>query len=312
MIKYTSYTERFKMPVISKQKITPRKNTLVKRKETREEQVIASLSPNLNLMIRAVRRASTSLLRDFGEVSHLQVSKKGPGSFVSNADLMTEKKLIEFLQEARPDYGFISEEKGEIPAKNGSPYRWLMDPIDGTTNFIHALPTFALSLALLKGDEVLDAVIFNPITNELYYAEKGRGAFVMTPTGNERLRVSNRTNMEMAMFAVNVSVFGRCPELLSSFLDKNSPVRIIGSTTLALSHLAAGHFDSFIEFQPNIWDIATGYLIVKEAGGIVQSWDGKLSLSDIIKAGTFIATTPELKEKVIKILPKVKKNLQKK
>lgn len=300
------------MAVVEKRTITPRKNTFVKRKETREEKMIDSLSPNLNLMVRAVRRASGSLLRDFGEISHLQVSKKGPGDFVSNADLMTEKKLIEFLQEARPDYGFISEEKGEIPAKNGSPYRWLMDPIDGTTNFIHAMPAFAISLALLKGDEVLDAVIFNPMTNELYYAEKGRGAFVMTPTGNERLRVSNRTKMETAMIGVNVSVFGRCPDLLKSFLDQHSPVRIIGSTTLTLSALGAGQVDGFIEYRPNAWDIATGYLIVKEAGGIVQSWTGKIAFKDILDEGTFLATTPELKEKMIKILPKTKKVLQKK
>ncbi len=295
------------MPVIAKQKITPRKNTIVKRKQTREEQMIASLSPNLNLMIHAVRRASGTLLRDFGEISQLQVSKKGPGNFVSNADLMTEKKLIEFLQEARPDYGFLSEEKGGIPAKNGSPYTWIMDPIDGTTNFLHAMPTFAISLALLKGDEVLDAVIFNPITNQLYYAEKGRGAFVMTPTGNERLRVSSRTKMETAMMAVNVSVFGRCPELLDSFLKNHSPVRIMGSTTLTLSSLSAGQTDAFIEYQPHIWDIATGYLIVKEAGGIVQSWSGKLKFKEIIEEGSFLATTPQLKEKVIKMLPKSKK-----
>ena len=295
------------MPVIEKQRIIPRKNTIVKRKKTREEQVIDSLSPNLNLMIHAVRRASGSLLRDFGEISHLQVSKKGPGDFVSNADLMTEKKLIEFLQEARPDYGFVSEERGEIPAKNGSPYKWLMDPIDGTTNFLHAMPYFAISLALLKGDEVLDAVIFNPITNQLYYAEKGRGAFIMTPTGNERLRVSGRTKMETAMMSVNISVFGRCPELLESFLKNHSPVRVMGATTLTLSSLAAGQADAFIEYHPHIWDIATGYLMVKEAGGIVQSWSGKLKLYDIVEEGTFLATTPELKEKVIKILPKIKK-----
>lgn len=307
MLLYPPSTERVRMPVIEKQRIIPRKNTIVKRKKTREEQVIDSLSPNLNLMIHAVRRASGSLLRDFGEISHLQVSKKGPGDFVSNADLMTEKKLIEFLQEARPDYGFVSEERGEIPAKNGSPYKWLMDPIDGTTNFLHAMPYFAISLALLKGDEVLNAVIFNPITNQLYYAEKGRGAFIMTPTGNERLRVSGRTKMETAMMSVNVSVFGRCPELLESFLKNHSPVRVMGATTLTLSSLAAGQVDAFIEYHPHIWDIATGYLMVKEAGGIVQSWSGKLKLYDIVEEGTFLATTPELKEKVIKILPKIKK-----
>ena len=221
-------------------------------------------------------------------------------------------KHMEALKEARPDYGFLSEEYGSLNAEHNSKMTWVIDPIDGTTNFLHAIPVFAISVALLENNKTVAGVIYNPVTNELYYAEKGQGAFVMTPTGNERLRVSNRTAMETAMMAVNVSVFGRCPDLLDSFLKNHSPVRVNGSTTLALSSLAAGQVDAFIEFRPHIWDVVTGYLIVKEAGGVVQTWSGKNTLSEIMDEGTFLATTPELKAKMVKILPEVKKNLQKK
>lgn len=300
------------MSVVMHQKITPRASAIKKRPETREEKMINSLSPTLNLMVKAVRRASSSLLRDFHEVSHLQLSKKGPGDFVSSADLMTEKKLISYLQEVKPDYAIISEECGKIPAKNDSPYCWVIDPIDGTNNFIHANPTFAISLALMRGDEVLDAVIFNPVLNELYYAEKGQGAFVMRPTGDERLRVSNRRSLETTVLSVNGSFLSAYPETLAELLKKNLSVRINGSTTLALAGVAAGQSDIFADSRIHLWDIVTGYLLVKEAGGIVQSWSGKTDLKDIIAEGTFLATTMELRDEVVKFLPKVKKTLQKK
>ena len=300
------------MSVVMHQKITPRASAFKKRPETREEKMINSLSPTLNLMVKAVRRASSSLLRDFHEVAHLQLSKKGPGDFVSSADLMTEKKLISYLQEAKPDYGIISEECGKIPAKNDSPYCWVIDPIDGTNNFIHANPTFAISLALMRGDEVLDAVIFNPVLNELYYAEKGQGAFVMRPTGDERLRVSNRRSLETTILSVNGSFLSAYPETMAEFLKKNMSVRINGSITLALSAVSAGQSDVFADSRIHLWDIVTGYLLVKEAGGIVQSWSGKTSLKDIVEEGSFLATTMELRDEVVKFLPKVKKNLQKK
>ena len=300
------------MSVVMHQKITPRASAMKKRPQTREEKMINSLSPTLNLMVKAVRRASSSLLRDFHEVSHLQLSKKGPGDFVSSADLMTEKKLISYLQEAKPDYGVISEECGVIAPKNDSPYRWVIDPIDGTTNFIHANPTFAISLALMRGDEVLNAVRFNPVLNELYYAEKGQGAFVMRPTGDERLRVSNRRSLETTVLSVNGSFLSAYPETLAELLKKNLSLRINGSTTLALAGVAAGQSDIFADSRIHLWDIVTGYLLVKEAGGIIQSWSGKTDLKDIIAEGTFLATTMELRDEVVKFLPKVKKTLQKK
>ncbi len=300
------------MSLVMHQKITPRQSALKRRPETREEKMINSLSPILNLMVKAVRRASSSLLRDFHEISHLQLSKKGPGDFVSSADLMVEKKLIALLQEAKPEFGILSEECGEIPAKNGSPYRWVIDPIDGTTNFIHAIPTFAISLALMRGDEVLDAVIFNPVVNELYYAEKGQGAFVMRPTGDERLRVSVRNNAETTITAINPAFLATCPEIVATLLKKNAAIRINGSTTLALASVASGQFDAFMENRIHLWDIVTGYLLVKEAGGIVQTWTGKTSLTDIIEEGSFLATTMDFRDEIIKKLPKTKKNLQKK
>ena len=300
------------MSVVMHQKITPRHSAIRKRPETREEKMINSLSPILNLMVKAVRYASSSLLRDFHEVSHLQLSKKGPGDFVSSADLMVEKKLVSFLQDAKPDYGILSEECGSIAPKNDSPYCWVIDPVDGTTNFIHALPTFSISLALMRGDDVLDAVIFNPVLNELYYAEKGQGAFVMRPTGDERLRVSSRRNMEMTITSINPAFLLNHPKVVEAFLKDNSAVRINGSTTLAMASVAAGQSDVFLENRVHLWDIATGYLLVKEAGGIVQTWSGKTSFKDIVKEGAFMATTMDLCDEILKKLPKSKKNLQKK
>lgn len=300
------------MSVVMRQKITPRQSAIRKRPETREEKMINSLSPMLNLMVKSVRRASSSLLRDFHEVSHLQLSKKGPGDFVSSADLMVEKKLISLLKEAKPDFGVLSEECGTIAPQNDSPYCWVIDPIDGTTNFIHAIPTFAISLALMRGDEVLDAVIFNPVLNELYYAEKGQGAFVMRPTGDERLRVSARRNMETAVISLNPAFLLNYPKVVDSFLKEHSAVRMNGSTTLALASVAAGQSDLFMESRVHVWDVATGYLLVKEAGGIVQTWSGKTTFKDIMKDGSFMATTMDLCNQIIKKLPKTKKNLQKK
>lgn len=300
------------MSVVMRQKITPRQMAVRKRSETREEKMINSLSPMLNLMVKAVRRAASSLHRDFHEVSHLQLSKKGPGDFVSSADLMVEKKLISILQESKPDYGVLSEECGVIAPQNSSPYCWVIDPIDGTTNFIHAIPTFAISLALMRGDEVLDAVIYNPILNELYYAEKGQGAFVMRPTGDERLRVSARRSLETAVVALNPAFLVNHPQIAKNFLAENSAIRMNGSTTLALSSVAAGQFDVFMESRIHLWDVATGYLLVKEAGGIVQTWSGGSTLKDIMKEGSFVATTMDLREEVIKKLSTSKKNLQKK
>ncbi len=301
------------MPIIAHQKITPRKRTVVfKKNETREEKRISSLSPTLNFMVKAVRHAGASLVRDFREVSQLQVSRKGPGDFVSNADLFTEKKLIEFIKKTRPDDAILSEECGEIPANNNSPYKWVLDPIDGTNNFLHAVPFFCISLALLRKDEVVAGVIYNPITTELYYAEKGQGAFVMTPTGDVRLRVSARKDLEQTMVATNSYALKTINGLVDRMIGKPFSFRCIGSTALALAGVAAGQLDVFFDCRSHIWDLAAGYLLVKEAGGIVQTLDGKTDIPSILNGESVLATSLNLREKVLNFIKPKEKTCKKK
>ncbi|MGN0919187.1 MAG: inositol monophosphatase family protein [Alphaproteobacteria bacterium] len=285
---------------------------LFKRNETREEKRISSLSPTLNFMVKAVRHAGASLVRDFREVSQLQVSRKGPGDFVSNADVFTEKKLIEFIKKTRPDDGIISEECGEIPAQNGSPYKWVMDPIDGTNNFLHAIPFFAISLALMRENEVIAGVIYNPISAELYYAEKGQGAFVMTPTGDTRLRVSGRKNLEQAMVSTNSYALRSINGLLERIIGKPFCFRCIGSTALSLAQVAAGQLDVFFDCRSHLWDLSAGYLLIKEAGGIVQTWDGKTDIDSILDSQGVLATSLDLREKVLNFIQPKEKSCKKK
>lgn len=293
------------MPVtIEKRTITPRAKTQKKRPETREEKMIAALSPDLNIMVNAVRRAGHNLIRDFGEISSLQVSQKGPGDFVSNADLMAEKNLIAYLKESRPDYAFLSEECGELKAEHETQKRWVIDPIDGTTNFLHAIPVFALSVALFDGKEVIAGVVYNPITNELYYAEKGKGAFLMTAGGNRRLRVSGRTKMEHVLLASNGFGLKKNRDVISKCSQKVASVRFNGSTTLGLASVAAGQFDAYVASQFKLWDVAAGYLLIKEAGGYVSDFKENRDLFDIIKSQTIVATNMSLKTSFLKIVGK--------
>lgn len=293
------------MPVtIEKRTITPRARTQKKRPETREEKMIAALSPDLNIMVNAVRRAGHNLIRDFGEISSLQVSQKGPGDFVSNADLMAEKNLIAYLKEARPDYAFLSEECGELKSEHESQKRWVIDPIDGTTNFLHAIPVFALSVALFDGNEVIAGVIYNPITNDLYYAEKGKGAFLMTAGGNKRLRVSGRTKMEHVLLASNGFGLKKNRDIIASCSQKVASVRFNGSTTLGLAAVAAGQFDAYVACQFKLWDAAAGYLLIKEAGGYVSDFKENRELFDIVKSQTIVATNMSLKTPFLKIMRK--------
>jgi len=291
------------MPVIvEKKSITPRVKTTKRRPETREEKMIAALSPNLNVMVEAVRRAGHSLIRDFCEISSLQVSRKGPGDFVSNADLMAEKNLISYLKEARPDYAFVSEECGELKAEHNSRMKWVIDPIDGTTNFLHAIPVFSLSVALLDGTEVVAGVIYNPVTNELYYAEKGQGAFLMTPGGNKRLRVSGRSRIDYALLGANAFGSPQTRDVIAHFSEKVASTRFNGCTTLALAAVAAGQFDAYIACQFKLWDVAAGYLLVKEAGGYISDFDQKRDLFEMMKSQTIVATNMSLKDSIFKIL----------
>ena len=296
------------MPVVEKKRITPRTQTLRKRPETREEKMIAALSPTLNIMVNAVRKVGQSLVHDFREVANLQISEKGPGDFVSNADLYSEKKLIEMLKESRPDYGFISEECGEIPAAEGCDYYFVMDPIDGTNNFIHAIPMFAISLALMQKGKILAGVIYNPVTNELYYAEKGKGAFVMTPTGNVRLRVSGRRQLKYCLMATNGYAGERSQQSIKNVAKSFASARYLGSGALSLAMVAAGQVDAQIEVRFHIWDIAAGYLLVQEAGGKVSDFAGNTDLDSIVQTNTMLASNLHLHGI---LLPKMVKELMK-
>ena len=283
-------------------RITPRSQTMRKRPETREEQMIAALSPNLNVMVKAVRAVGRRMLRDFGEVASLQVSLKGPGDFVSNADILAEKTLIKMLSEDRPDYGFITEEGKEIKPKNDCPYTWIIDPIDGTTNFLHAIPCFAVSIALKRNNEVIAGVTFNPVTNELFYAEKGQGAYLMTPTGNMRLRVSGRVNLPYALVGSNGFSSPRNRQIMEKIVSKVASIRYNGCTTLSMSAVAAGQLDLYVATQFKSWDLAVGYLLIKEAGGYICDFEGNQDIETIMKNQTIIAGNYKLKDQVIKFV----------
>lgn len=285
-----------------RRRITPRVQTMRKRPETREEKMIAALSPNLNVMVKAVRAAGRRMVRDFGEISSLQVSLKGPGDFVSNADMMAEKTLIDKLSEDRPDYGFITEERAEIAPKNGCEYTWIIDPIDGTTNFLHAIACFAISVALKYKDEIIAGVIFNPVTNELYYAEKGQGAFLMTPTGNMRLRVSGRVQLPYSLVGSNGFSSPLNRQVMEKLVSKVASIRYNGCTTLSMAAVAAGQLDLYIATQFKSWDLAVGFLLIKEAGGYVSDFDDRKDIQEIMNSQTIVAGNYKLKDQVLKLI----------
>ena len=212
-----------------------------------------TISPNLNIMIKACEKASRILIRDFGELENLQVSKKGPRDFVTNADKKVEKILIKELSKKK--YSVISEESGTIIKENKNSF-WVIDPIDGTTNFLHGIPHFCISIAFVSDNEIISGIVNDPIKNEIYYAEKNSGAFF----NNQRIRVSKKNSLEECLFATN--------HVGTKFTDLN--VRYTGCAALDLAYVAAGRFDGYFHNNINIWDIAAGTLMVKEAGGIVN------------------------------------------
>lgn len=291
--------------VTEKRKITPRPQTMrerAERAETREAKMIAALSPNLNVMVKAVRKAGRRMIRDFGEISNLQISQKAPGDFVSNADTMAEKILMESLHEDRPDYGFIGEELGVTPAQNESHFTWIIDPIDGTTNFLHAIPAFAISVALRQDDEIIAGVTYNPVTSELYYAEKGKGAFLMTPTGNVRLRVSGRKQLSYALVGSNGFTNRKNRATLDKLVSKVASIRYNGCTTLSLASVAAGQLDCYIATQFKLWDLAVGLLLIREAGGYVGDFLNETELDKIVQNQSLLACNMVLKESIKKII----------
>ena len=243
-----------------------------------------SVSPNLNLMIKACEKASKILIRDFGELENLQVSKKGPKDFVTNSDKKTEKVLINELTKNKKKYSILSEEIGFIK-NDDNDHIWVIDPIDGTTNFLHGIPHFCISIGLKFKDEIISGIIFDPIKNEIFYAEKNQGAFF----NNHRIRVSKRKNLDECLFATNKN------GLLSADLN----ARIFGSAALDLAYVASGRIDGYFQKDLNLWDIAAGTLIVKEAGGIVNNYD--LEKTNNIKV---VASSENINQKMLKRLNK--------
>ena len=236
---------------------------------------MATASALLQVMIAAVRKAGRKLVRDFGEVGELQVSKKGPADFVSAADLKAEQTLFEELMKSRPGYGFLGEERGMIEGSDKT-HRWIVDPLDGTTNFLHAIPHFAINLALERDGVIVAAVTYNPISDELFWAEKGKGAFL----GNEkRLRVAARRDLASSVIASGTPFLGRPGHTkflkeLHQVSQRVAGVRRFGSAALDLAYVAAGRFDGFWERHLSAWDVAAGVLLVTEAGGQVVNADG--------------------------------------
>ena len=225
-----------------------------------------SISPNLNIMIRASEKASKVLIRDFGEVEKLQVSIKSPTDFVSSADTKAEKIIIQELLKAKKNYSVISEEIGIINNKN-SENIWIIDPIDGTTNFLHGIPHFAISIALKSNNEIIAGVIYDPIKDEMFYAEKNNGAFI----NNKRIRVSKKKNINYCLFGTGSSEIKTV-----QLTTRNS-----GSAALDMAYVAAGRYDGYFQNNLNLWDIAAGIIIVSEAGGVVNKIN--LSKNDKIK-----------------------------
>ena len=225
-----------------------------------------SISPNLNIMIKAAEKASKVLIRDFGELEKLQVSQKGPADFVTNSDKKVEKIIIEELKKAKPNYSILSEEDGSENNKDNKNV-WIIDPIDGTTNFLHGVPHFAISIALKSGDEIVSGLIYDPIKDEMFYAEKNNGAFF----NNKRIRVSKKIEIDNCLFAT-----GGKEDLNTQLITRKS-----GSAALDMAYVAAGRYDGYFQNKLNLWDVAAGIIIVKEAGGIVNSID--LSKNDNIK-----------------------------
>ena len=214
-----------------------------------------SISPNLNIMIKASEKASKVLIRDFGELEKLQVSSKGPSDFVTNSDKKVEKIIIEELTKTRKNFSIIGEEIGELKNSDKENY-WIIDPIDGTTNFLHGIPHFAISIALRKKEEIISGLIFDPIKNEMFFAEKNNGAFF----NNQRIRVSKKKKIEECLFAT-----GGKKEINSTLNNRRS-----GSAALDMAYVGAGRYDGYFQKALNIWDIAAGIIIVKEAGGKIN------------------------------------------
>ena len=256
-------------------------------------------SANINVMVKACRKASKVLIRDFGEVEKLQVSIKGPGDFVTASDKKVEKILIEELQKARPNYSILSEEIGQID--NDESFRWIIDPIDGTANFLHGIPHFAISLGLEQDKEIICGIVYDPIKDEMFVAEKGNGAYL----NNYRMRVSSRSKLkDCIIFTGGPRREAKNRELaLKEYYNFSSkvmlPIRKLGSAALDMAYVAAGRCDGFWQRNLNYWDIAAGIILVKESGGFVTDFSGK---NEYIQNKTILVTNSKVNNEMIEVL----------
>ena len=249
-------------------------------------------SANLNIMIKAARKAGRSLVKDFREVENLQVSVKGAGEFVTKADIEAERILREELRNARPSYGWLGEEGGELKGEDPT-RRWIVDPLDGTTNFLHGLPHWSISIALEHKGEIVSGVIFDPAKDEMFYAERGTGAWL---NDSKRLRVSGRRRMSEAGFATGIPFSAKrtLPATLKDLarlMPECAGVRRFGSASLDLAYVAAGRYDGYWERELELWDVAAGSLIAREAGALVE---GVREDSDPLETGAMLCANNEI------------------
>ncbi|MEE8623229.1 MAG: inositol monophosphatase family protein [Alphaproteobacteria bacterium] len=266
---------------------------------------MAVKSALINVMEKAARKAARGLIRDFGEVEQLQVSKKGPADYVSAADLKAEKVLREELGRARPDFGFLLEEGGEIPGATGR-HRWLVDPLDGTTNFLHGIPHFCIAIAVERTEDrghetdITAGLVFDPLRNEMFWSEKGAGAYV----NDRRLRVSARRKLSEAVIATGIPVQNKADHetflaRLAAVMKVSSGVLRAGAAALDLAYVAAGRYEGFWETGLNPWDIAPGVLLVREAGGYVTEIGGG---HNMFETGSILAANGQLHAEIGEVL----------
>ncbi|HAQ34010.1 MAG: inositol monophosphatase [Maricaulis sp.] len=253
----------------------------------------------MQIMQTAARKAGRKMSRDFGEIEHLQVARKGPADFVSAADRRSEEVIHEVLAEARPGYGFLMEERGEVIGTDKT-HRWIVDPLDGTLNFLHGQPHFAISIALEREGEIVAGLVYNPANDEMFHAEKGRGAWV----NDRRLRVAGRTELYDSVIATGTPFFGkkghaRFLKELHKVMAETAGIRRYGAASLDLAWVAAGRFDAFWERDLKAWDIAAGLIIVREAGGFIAELDGG---KDVLTTGNIGAGNDAILKKLIEKL----------
>ncbi len=263
---------------------------------------MAYISPALNVMIAAARKAGRPLTRDFGELENLQVSMKGPADFVTSADKRTERILIEELGKARPGYGFLGEEGGAVEGRDKT-HRFIIDPIDGTTNFMHGIPHFAISIGLEREGQLVSGVVYNPVTDDLFTAEKGHGAYL----NDKRLRVAARKELGPSVIATGLPFMGkdghaRASAEMAAVMNVTAGIRRFGAASLDLAYVAAGRFDGFWEHGLMPWDMAAGIVLVREAGGVISDMAGG---DKMFGNGDVICANEHLHPKLLKLLKSV-------